>query len=139
MDLTIRRRPSNRLESMSSEAGFHRLSKLVESAMRGNRPMTEERIVRAIYSRAGVKTDRRSVRLVLMFDRRKFSMMRRRARFFWRSQLWRLVEAGSANDPGNAGAPVPSRPYRPTLSDAAAAPLFFREDEPPTNAIEGIV
>ena len=45
------------------------------------------------------------------------------------------IEAGPSDSPGAAGAPVPSRPYPPTLSGAAAADLSFREDEPPANAI----
>ena len=43
------------------------------------------------------------------------------------------VEAGSGDDPGASGAPVPARPYSPTLSDAAAIPLTFDDDEPPTD------
>jgi len=45
------------------------------------------------------------------------------------------VEAGSGDDPGGAGAPVPARPYPPTLSSGARAPLSFEQDEPPTNAV----
>jgi hypothetical protein len=122
---------------MSSEAAFYRLTELVASVMRGNRPMTEERIVRAIHRRAGVQTDRRSVRFVLMSDRRRFSTARSRFTLFWRTRRWRLAEAGPAGDPGNAGAPVPAWPYQPTLSGAAAAPLLFRNDEPPTTAVGG--
>jgi hypothetical protein len=45
------------------------------------------------------------------------------------------VEAGSADDPGGAGAAVPARPYPPTLSSGAAAALTFEQDEPPTDAV----
>jgi len=45
------------------------------------------------------------------------------------------VEAGSADDPGGAGAAVPARPYPPTLSSGAAAALTFEQDEPTTNAV----
>lgn len=120
---------------MGSEAGFHRLTELVAGAIYGNRPMTEHQIVRAIYRRAKVKTDARSVRLVLMSDRRRFGLLRPRFPFFQRSTRWQLVEVGSADNPGTAGAPVPARPHLPTLSGAAAAELIFREDEPPTGAI----
>ena len=120
---------------MASEAGFHRLTELVAFAMRANSPMTEHEIVRAIYRLARVKTDARSVRLILMSDRRRFGLLRPRFRFFQRSTRWQLVEVGSADNPGTAGAPVPARPYPPTLPGAAAAELTYREDEPPTNAI----
>jgi len=39
------------------------------------------------------------------------------------------VEAGSGDDAGGAGAGVPARPYPPTLSGGAAAPLSFGDDE----------
>jgi len=120
---------------MGSEAGFHRLTELVAGAMYGNRPMTEHQIARAIYRRSRVKTDARSVRLVRMSDRRRFGLLRPRFRIFQRSTRWQLVEVGSIDNPGTAGATVPARPYPPTLSGAAAAQLIFREDEPPTNAI----
>ncbi len=47
----------------------------------------------------------------------------------------RPVEPGSADSPGASGARVPSRPFPPTLSGAAAADLTFREEEPPPDAI----
>jgi hypothetical protein len=108
------------------------LGKLIASVMQGNQPMTEKEIVKAIHRRATVKTDVRHVRRVLYSHPGRFSRISRRLRFVVR---WRLVAAGPANDPGNAGSPVPAWPYRPLLSGAAAVPLMFREDEPPTNAI----
>lgn len=48
------------------------------------------------------------------------------------------VEAGSGGDTGaagGAGAPVPARPYPPTLSGAVAQALTFDDDEPPTDAV----
>jgi len=48
------------------------------------------------------------------------------------------VEAGSGGDAGTAGtagAPVPARPNPPTLSGAAAMPLTFDEEEPPTDVV----
>ncbi len=120
---------------MTSEAGLQKLTELVAGAMRGSRPMTEHQIVRVIYRMSKVTTDAPSVRLVLMSDRRRFSQRRPRFRFFQRSTKWQLVEVGSADTPGTAGATVPARPYPPTLSGAAAAELTFREDEPPTKAI----
>ncbi len=108
------------------------LGELISTVMRGRQPMTEKQIVKAIYRRAKVKTDARRVRLVLYSHPRRFSRILPPLRFFVR---WRLVEAGSVDDPGNAGAPVPAWPYLPKLSGAAAVELTFREDEPPTNAI----
>jgi len=117
---------------MTSE---EKLLELVESVMRGNRPMTDAQIVRVIHRRAKVETDARSVRHVLNSHLRRFHRVGSRFSFFQRRVRWRLVEAGPADDPGNAGAPVPAWPYRPSLSGTAAAPLNFRDDEPPTNAI----
>lgn len=94
--------------------------------------MTTAEIARAIQRHAKVKTDARSVTAVLA-ESRRFRPSHRR--FFQRGAKWELVEAGPADSPGTAGAPVPARPYPPTLSGAAAADLSFREDEPPTNAI----
>ena len=111
-----------------------RLDELVAAVLRNRRPMTDEQIVKAIYRRARVTTDAHSVRIVLMSHTGRFIRIRPRFRLFRRSIRWRLVEAGPASDPGNAGAPVPAWPYRPTLSGAAAVPLNFRSDEPPTNA-----
>ena len=48
------------------------------------------------------------------------------------------VEAGTADDPGGAGAAVPARPHPPTLSSGAAAALTFEEDDPPTNAVSHV-
>lgn len=111
-----------------------RLNELVVAVLREQRPMTEEQIVKAIYRRARVTTDAHSVRIVLVSHTGRFSRIQPRFQLFRRSIRWRLVEAGPAGDPGNAGAPIPAWPYRPTLSGAAAAPLKFRSDEPPTNA-----
>jgi hypothetical protein len=97
--------------------------------------MTEREIVRAIYRRSKVTTDAGSVRVVLRLHRERFRTFRPRFRLFPRANKWRLVEAGPADNPGTSGAPVPARPYPPTLSGSAAAELAFREDEPPANAI----
>ena len=109
-----------------------RLAELVVSVMRGHRPMTASEIARAIQRHAQVKTDARGVTSILV-DSRHFRRSRRR--FFQRGARWELVEVGPADHPGPAGAPVPARPYPPTLSGAAAADLSFREDEPPASAI----
>ena len=111
-----------------------RMDELVAEVLRDQRPMTEAQIVRAIFRRARVTTDAPSVRIVLMSHAGRFCRVRPRFHLFRRSSRWLLVEAGPASDPGNAGAPVPAWPYRPTLSGAAAAPLNFRCDAPPTNA-----
>ena len=52
------------------------------------------------------------------------------------------VEAGSGGDAGaggTAGALVPARPYPPTLSSAAAMPLSFDDEEPPTDAVAPVL
>lgn len=117
---------------MTSE---ERLLELVAGVMRGNQPMTDGQIVRALHRRAHVSTDARSVRHVLTKNQRRFRPVGSRFNLFRRGVRWLLVEAGSADDPGHAGAPVPARPYRPLLSGAAAVPLAFREEDPPTGAI----
>jgi hypothetical protein len=109
-----------------------RLAELIVAEMRGHRPMTAAEIARAIGRHARVKTDARSVTSILL-DTQHFRRSRRR--FFQRGARWELVEVGPADNRGMAGAPVPARPYPPTLSGAAAADLSFRGDEPPTNAI----
>ena len=95
--------------------------------------MTTSQIVVAIRRRSGVKTDGAGVTRVLVMNRRLFRLHRRH--FLLRKVRWQLVEAGPADAPGNAGAPVPAWPYRPLLSGAASARLTFREDEPPADAI----
>ena len=45
------------------------------------------------------------------------------------------VEPGSGDSSGAAGAPVPARPFPPTLSGAATADPPLREAEPPIDAI----
>jgi hypothetical protein len=111
------------------------LDELMVSVMRGSRPMTDKQIVKALQGRAKIKTDARSVRMILMSRPGRFGQVRPRFQIFRRSVRWRLVEAGPAINPGSAGAPVPAWPYRPHLSGAAAAPLTFRNDEPPANAV----
>jgi hypothetical protein len=59
----------------------------------------------------------------------------RRRRLLQRNTRWRLVVANAASPPDTSDAPVPAKPYRPTLSEGAAAPLTFREDAPPTTAV----
>lgn len=109
-----------------------RLAELIVWEMRGHRPMTAAEIARAIRRHAKVKTDARSVTSILV-DKQHFRRSRRG--FFQRGARWELVEVGPADNPGTTEAPVPARPYPPTLSGAAAVVLSFREDEPPTSAI----
>jgi hypothetical protein len=118
---------------MSSDANSNELADLVASILRGGRPMTPHEIAAALTRRSGVRVDARGVTLVLIENRRRFRL--NKSRFFQRRATWQLVEAGPADDPGHAGAPVPAWPHRPTLSGAAALPLAFREDDPPTNAV----
>lgn len=113
-------------------AADEQLSELIVFAMRGNGPMTVREIARAIQRRTNMRIAARSLRRVLA-DPRRFKKSRRR--FFQRGAKWELVEVGPVDNPGAAGAPVPARPYPPTLSGAAAAELSFEEDEPPTSAI----
>jgi hypothetical protein len=121
---------------MSSEADSKDLADLVASVLRDNRPMTTHEIAKALQRRS-VKTDAEMVTRILLTNRRRFAL--HRPRFFQRRARWQLVEAGPADDPGHAGAPVPARPYRPTMSGSAAVPLAFRDDDPPPNAMGGAV
>ncbi len=114
-------------------AADDKLAELIVSVMRGHRPMTTTEIARAIRKRTGAIADKRSVSYALKDNPRRF--VRGHRRFFQRSSRWHLVEVGPVDSPGTAEAPVPARPYPPTLSGAAAAELKFREDEPPTNAV----
>jgi hypothetical protein len=109
------------------------LGELISTVMRGHGAMTSTQIAIAVQRSTGVKTDARAVTKILRGQPRHFRPSHRR--FFQRGVKWELVEVGSADSPGAAGAPVPARPYPPTLSGAAAADVPFREDEPPTNAI----
>jgi hypothetical protein len=117
---------------MSSELDSNALADLVASVLRGNGPMTTHEIAKALKRRS-VQIDAERVTRILLANRRRFGL--HKPRFFQRRAKWHLVEAGPADDPGHAGAPVPAWPYRPTLSGSAAAPLSFREDDPPTNAM----
>ena len=117
---------------MTPDPDSQKLADLVASVLRDSPPMTTREIATAIQRR-GTKIDARGITLVLLENRRRFRL--HKARFLQRRAKWQLVEAGPADDPGNAGAPVPAWPYRPTLSGSTAAPLAFREDDPPTNAL----
>jgi hypothetical protein len=124
---------------MSWEADHRRLSELIAEVLRCNRPMTEQRIATAVYRLARVRTDARSVRLVLAAQPNRFRQAKDRFRFLRRSPRWQLVEAGPAEDPGTSGALVPARPRPPYLSGSAAAPLTFREEDPPPQAIGRLI
>jgi hypothetical protein len=117
---------------MSSDSDSNELVDVIAAVLRDTQPMTTREIAKALERRS-VKADARSVRLVLIHNRRRFRL--HKSRFLQRRATWQLVEVGPADDPGHADAPVPAWPYRPTLSGSAAAPLSFREDDPPTNAM----
>ena len=124
---------------MSWEADHRRLSELIAEVLRANTPMTEQRIASAISRRAGVRTDARSVRLVLLALPHRFRPAKDRFRFLRRAARWQLVEAGPAEDPGTSGAPVQATPRAPLLSGSAAAQLTFREEDPPAEAIGRLI
>ena len=111
-----------------------RLDELAAEVLRDRRPMTEAQIVPAIFRVPGSR--RMPPAFATSSCPRPAASVESGHAFtsFGAAVDGLLVEAGSAGDPGNAGAPVPAWPYRPTLSGAAAAPLKFRGDEPPTNA-----
>jgi hypothetical protein len=120
------------------------LLKLIVTVMHDGRPMTASEIAKAASKCSARRVDRRSVEAML----RSVSggvvnlagvppcriIPQRRRRLLQRGTRWRLVDV-PASPPNSSEAPVPAWPYPPTLSGAAAAPLTFREDEPPTNAI----
>lgn len=120
---------------MTRESDIQRLTELIAEVLRGNRPLTERRIASAIQRHARITTDAHSVRRVLERQPHRFIQVKDRFLFLRRSARWQLVEAGPPEDPGNSGALVPTRPHRPLLSGSAAAPLTFREEEPPPQAI----
>jgi hypothetical protein len=117
---------------MSFEPDSTQLADLIASVLRDHPPMTTDEIAKALQRRS-LKTDAEQVTRILLANRRRFGL--HKPRFFQRRAKWQLVEAGPADDPGHAGAPVPAWPHRPTLSGSAAATLSFREDDPPTNAV----
>jgi hypothetical protein len=120
------------------------LVKLVVTVMHDGRPMTVAEIARAASKSSARKVDRRSVEAMLKSVSGGVVILagvppcriipQRRRRLFQRNTRWRLVDV-PASPPDITGAPVPAWPYPPTLSGAAAVPLTFRTDEPPTNAI----
>ncbi|HEV2139965.1 MAG TPA: hypothetical protein VGT01_02140 [Candidatus Dormibacteraeota bacterium] len=109
------------------------LGELIYNVMRGRGAMTTAQIASAMQRRTGVKTKIRTVTEILEGRPGRFRRLPRK--FLQRSTRWQLVEVAASDNPGTAGAPVPARPFTPTLSGAAAAELTFRQDEPPTNAI----
>jgi hypothetical protein len=120
------------------------LVKLIVTVMHDGRPMTAAEVAKAASKSSARKVDRRTVEAMLRSASGELVILpdvppcriipQRRRRFFQRNTRWRLVDV-PASPPNTAAAPVPAWPYPPTLSGAAAVPLTFREDEPPTNAI----
>jgi hypothetical protein len=116
----------------------------IVTVMHDGRAMTAAEIARAASTSSARKIDRRSVEKILMplaggvvtvsGVPPRMVLRRRRRRLLQQVTRWQLVEA-PASPPDTAGALVPAWPHPPTLSGAAAAPLTFRDDEPPTNAI----
>jgi len=108
------------------------LRAVIEVMVWAKAPMTAREIARAA-SRSGLRrSGRRSVERILKHNSLLFELHSRR--HFLSAARWRLVQA-NASPPDASGAPVPAWPYRPALSGAAAVPLTFRKDDPPTNAI----
>jgi hypothetical protein len=120
------------------------LLKLIVTVMRDGRAMTAGEIAKLASQRSVRRVDRRSVEAILkpltggvvtLADVPPCQIIRARRRgLLRRVTRWRLVEA-PASPPDTSGAPVPARPYPPTLSGAAAAMLTFWDEEPPTDAI----
>jgi hypothetical protein len=120
------------------------LLRLIVAVMQNERAMTASEIAKAASRRSVRRVDRRSVEAMLRSASGELVILagmprcrivpQRRRRILRRATRWRLVEA-PASPPETSGAPVPAWPYPPALSGAAAAPLAFRDDEPPTNAI----
>jgi hypothetical protein len=120
------------------------LVKLIVTVMLDGRPMTATEIAKAASKRSPRKVDRHSVEAMLRSVSGGVVILagvppcriipQRRRRLFQRGTRWRLVEV-PASPPNTSGAPVPVWPYPPTLSGAAAVPLMFRDDGPPTNVI----
>jgi hypothetical protein len=119
---------------------------LIVTVMYESPPMTSAQIALAATNRSARRVDRRQVETLLgslggafvsvagvprrqVIRHRRHGLIRRMTR-------WSLVDApASGSPPDTSGAPAPLRPYPSTSSGAAAAPLTFRADEPPTNAI----
>jgi hypothetical protein len=120
------------------------LVKLIVTVMHDGRPMTAAEIAKAASKSSARKVDRRSVEKVLTPLAGavvtvaglppRIVIRQRRRNLLQRTTRWRLVEA-PASPPDTSEAPVRAWPYPPTLSGAAAVPLTFRDDEPPTTAI----
>ena len=120
------------------------LLKLIVAVMRDGRPMTVAAIAKAASRKSVRKVDARSVDTMLRSASGEVVILagvppcrivpQRRRRLLQRGTRWRLVEV-PASPPDTSEAPVPAWPYPPTLSGAAAVPLAFREDGPPTDAI----
>ena len=120
------------------------LLKVVVTVMHDGRPRTAAEIAKAASKRSTRKVDRRSVEAMLRSASGGVVILagvppcrilpQRRRRLLQRGTRWRLVEV-PASPPDTSEAPVPAWPYPPTMSGAAAVPLTFRDDEPPTNAI----
>jgi hypothetical protein len=120
------------------------LLKLIVAVMLDGRPMTAAAIAKAASKRSVRRIDARSVDTMLRSASGGLVILagvppcrfipQRRRRLLQRGTRWRLVEVPTS-PPDTSAAPVPAGPYPPTLSGAAAVPMTFREDEPPTNAI----
>jgi hypothetical protein len=117
---------------------------LIVKVMHESPDLTAAAIARLVSNRTARRVDRRHVDSILgrvegdivsVTGVPPCRVVRRRRRgLFRRAAQWRLVEA-PASPPDSHEAPVPARPYKPTISGAAAATLSFRKDEPPTDAV----
>jgi hypothetical protein len=116
---------------MSSDPA-NELADLIAAVLSDTQPMTTHAIAKALQRRS-VKTHAERVTRILLANRRRFPPPPGR--------ILPTSREVAARRGGTRGRTQQGRrcgsclPYRPTPSGSAAAPLAFREDDPPTNAM----
>ena len=122
------------------------LLKLVVRVMYLSPAMTSAQIAKLASDRSAHQVSRRKVEamltslaggLVSVADVPPSQVVRGRRRgFLRRAAHWTLVEVPESGlGPAASGSRVPARPHPSASSGAAAVPMTFRTDDPPTNAI----